>query len=330
MTITQPRFEYKPFEYTYADALTQSSIENSWNPHSIELEQDLTDFQNSSLQVQNLIGGLLRAFVLLEPIIGDYWSNINVWFPKYEIVETARMYAAEEVRHARAYFRLEDSLGVSNYSALMQDPVSQAKFNYFVEHPNPLVSLAVFSGFGEGVSLYGSFAILKSFCRAVNGGKFSGVGQIISYSAREEKTHSDFGCWLFKALVAENSITHEEIEEIETAFIVGLDNEFRFLDSIFEGNRLDEIDVEELKTFLLHLAVDRLKALDLNTSFLTNYFGDLGEDVIGEWFFPSVELIVSHDFFDNFSEGSNYATLSSTNWESQNYTQVIKKLEALI
>jgi len=282
------------------------------------------------LRIQELIGGILRAFVLLETYIADYWSQIPAWFPIPEIAEAARMISAEEVRHGRAYSLLEESLGLRNYTALLQDEVARQKLDHFILNPDTLVSLAVFSGFGEGVSLYGSFAILKSFCRGIFGGKFTGIGQIISYSAQEERVHSDFGCWLFRQMRKEVGITPSQIEQIEQGFVVGLNNEFDFLESVFKDRNVPQIHIDQLFAFLCKLATERMNQLGLDPKVIQDNFGGQSFESISDWFFPSIEGLVNHDFFANFSEGSNYSTHPTQNWEKKTYANIRQNLEILI
>ena len=62
-------------------------------------------------------------------------------------------------------------------------------------------ALAVYSGFTEGLQLFSSFAILLNFPRF---GKMKGMGQIITYSIRDESLHVEAMTQLFREFIKEN------------------------------------------------------------------------------------------------------------------------------
>ena len=84
----------------------------------------------------------------------------------------ARLSSSESV-HAAAY----TPRTLDDFEAFLGDPTARAKIDYFVNQTDPIVSLGVFSGAGEGVSLFSSFAALLSFNLD---GRFKGISQIIS------------------------------------------------------------------------------------------------------------------------------------------------------
>src|SRR3546814_11798014 len=60
--------------------------------------------------------------------------------------------------------------------------------------------MAVFSAFGEGLQLFASFVMLLNFTRF---GKMIGMGQMISWSIRDESHHVDSMVKVFHALLDE-------------------------------------------------------------------------------------------------------------------------------
>ena len=71
-------------------------------------------------------------------------------------------------------------------------------------------SLAIFSAFAEGVSLYSSFAVLYSFQMR---NMLKGIGQQMKWSVRDESLHSKMGCQLFRHMCEE----YEELKRIRFA-----------------------------------------------------------------------------------------------------------------
>ncbi len=62
-------------------------------------------------------------------------------------------------------------------------------------------TLAVYSAFTEGLQLFSSFAILLNFPRF---GKMKGMGQIVTYSIRDESMHVEAMTKLFREFIQEN------------------------------------------------------------------------------------------------------------------------------
>ena len=118
----------------------------------------------------------------------------------------------------------------------------------------PSSRLGVFSGAGEGVSLFSSFAALLSFNLD---GRFAGVAQILSWSALDEQQHSDGGCSLFRQLDAEGLVSEGQKRQIVEGFEAVLSNEDAFLERIFNGYELSCVDRTDLWHYLRYRANDR-------------------------------------------------------------------------
>ncbi len=73
-------------------------------------------------------------------------------------------------------------------------------FNVKSNH-NIAKTIAVFSAFTEGLQLFASFAILLNFPRQ---NKMKGMGQIVTWSVRDETLHCNSMIRLFKEFIREN------------------------------------------------------------------------------------------------------------------------------
>ena len=136
---------------------------------------------------------------------------VTDWFPKHEIRQMAMMFGSQETIHATAYSYLNETLGLEDFSAFLHEPAVAEKFELLTsttadwthedlqtnEKARQEVgrSLAIFSAFAEGVSLYSSFAVLYSFQMR---NKLKGIGQQMKWSVRDESLHSKMGCQLFR------------------------------------------------------------------------------------------------------------------------------------
>jgi ribonucleoside-diphosphate reductase beta chain len=289
-------FEYPEFFEAYQKAL--SSV---WRPQEVSFESDIRDWQNSTQDEREIIGGILRGFTQLECHVSDYWARIPEWFPKHEVAAVARAFSLSEIVHAEAYNLLSDTLGLDEFEAFLGDPIAQQKIGYFLENRGVKESLAVFSGAGEGVSLFSSFAVLLSLNLT---GRYKGIAQIISWSALDEQQHSDTGIKLFRQLIEEDPLTPEEATMISQGFKAVLRNEEAFLDQIFKDRTLGTITLHDAKQYLRWRANERLTKLGASIPLF--HVDNEAADRIKSWFHPLMAGATSTDFFAQSKSGDSY------------------------
>jgi ribonucleoside-diphosphate reductase beta chain len=315
MSIREYRQPYKvngKFEFPQYFEAYQKAVASAWRPQEVSFESDIRDWQTGSEDERAIIGGILRGFTQFECYVSDYWGRIPEMFPKHEIAAMARAFSLSEVIHAEAYNLLSDTLGLDEFEAFLGDPVAQAKINYFLGERGDKIALAIFSGAGEGVSLFSSFAALLSLNLS---GKYRGISQIISWSALDEQQHSDNGIALFKDLCKEDPLTEQDVNEIFEGFQQVVQNEYAFIDKIFENRSLLNITSFDLKQYILYRANDRLRALGVDRSFL---FDAEGANRIKDWFHPLMAGSTSTDFFAQSKDGSNYIAKPTQDFNSVN------------
>ena len=304
MSILTYREAYKTpegsFEYPFFFEQYQKALASVWRPQEVSLESDIRDWQNASPVEKEIIGGILKGFTILETHVSDYWANIPNWFPKHEIAAVARAFSFSEVVHSEAYNILSDTLGLNEFEAFLGDPTAQQKIGYFLENRGVKESLSVFSGAGEGVSLFSSFAVLLSLNLT---GKYRGLAQIISWSIQDEQSHSDTGIELFRELVKEEPLTLEETQSIGQGFDAVIANEFAFIDSIFADRTLDTIDPVDLRNFVYYRANNRLQKLGITKQYK---YDSAAADRVKKWFEPIATGATSTDFFAQSKDGSSY------------------------
>ena len=305
MGIRDYREPYKTeqgFEYPFFFEQYQKALASVWRPEEVSFESDIRDWQNATDDEREIIGGILRGFTQLECHVSDYWSRIPDYFPKHEIAAAARMFSLSEIVHAQAYNLLSDTLGLNEFEAFLGDPVAREKIQYFLEERGIKESLAVFSGAGEGVSLFSSFAVLLSLNLT---GKFKGIAQIISWSALDEQQHSDTGIALFREYTKEHPLIDAELMFIVEGFDEVIKNEFAFLDKIFEGRTLSTINKYDVRDYILYRANDRLEKLGLLPKYVYKHER---ANKIKEWFHPLMKGATSTDFFAQKADGANYVS----------------------
>lgn len=266
---------YKPFDYPEAYDYWLTQQQSFWLATEINMDKDISDWSSVLNEDEKyIIGNILKSFVQSEVLIGDYWRNVAAIFPKPEISMMATAFSNMETVHIAAYAYLNETLGLTDFEAFLQDKVAMERLSTLSLPPEPkrleedeytwrknlATSLAVFSGFGEGVALYSAFAILLSFSVR---GRMTGVGEIIEFSNRDESLHARGGVWLFNQFMKENQDLQGIKKDIYEAARLAVKVEDSFIDSVFEGRDLPNCTAYDLKQFIRQRANNQLKALGL-------------------------------------------------------------------
>jgi ribonucleoside-diphosphate reductase beta chain len=174
-----------------------------------------------------------------------------------------------ETVHIAAYSHLLDTIGMpeAEYSAFLHYKEMKDKYDYMrqfgVETKEDIAkTLAVFGAFTEGLQLFASFAILLNFPRF---NKMKGMGQIVSWSVRDETLHTQSIIRLFRTFVAENAAiwTQELRHELYRACETIVTHEDAFIDLAFEMDRIEGLSAAEVKRYIRFIADRRLTQLGL-------------------------------------------------------------------
>ena len=127
-------------------------------------------------------------------------------------------------------------------------------------------TLAVFGAFTEGLQLFASFAILLNFPRF---NKMKGMGQIVTWSVRDETLHTNSMIKLFKTFIGENpeiwtdSFRHDLYRICNTV----ISHEDAFVSRAFELGGVEGLGPSEVKTYIRYVADRRLLQLGLQPIF---------------------------------------------------------------
>ena len=121
------------------------------------------------------------------------------------------------------------------------------------------------------------------------------------FSVRDESLHSEAGCKLFRELVKENPDiwTTEFKNSITKGVHLSLENEFAYIESIFEMGELETISKHDLKNFMYDRANRKLIELGLDPA----YKVDQKSMEEMSWFYIMVSGEQQTDFFDNRETG---------------------------
>jgi len=262
---------YKPFHYPWAyDAwLTQQRIH--WLPEEVPLADDVKDWhKNLTAAEQNLLTQIFRFFTQADVEVNNcYMNHYSQVFKPTEVKMMLSAFSNMETVHIAAYSHLLDTLGMPEleYQAFLKYKAMKDKYDYMQQwgvgtREDIAKTLAVFGGFTEGLQLFASFAILMNFPRF---NKMKGMGQIVTWSVRDESLHTNSIIKLFKTFVSENEdIWTEELQrDLYVAASTIVDHEDAFIDLAFEMGGVEGLKAEDVKLYIRYIADRRLSQLGL-------------------------------------------------------------------
>jgi ribonucleoside-diphosphate reductase beta chain len=302
MGLFDKRIPYKPFEFPiyYTEGWLPMQ-QAHWLHTEISMQSDIKDWnEKMNDKEKNLVGNILLGFAQTECAVSDYWTlNVVKWFPKHEIQQMAMAFGANETVHAVAYSYLNETLKLEDYEAFLHEPATAARFDNLVAYDGDSTigiakSLAVFSAFAEGVSLYSAFAILYSFQLR---NLLKGIGQQMKWSVRDESLHSKMGCQLFRHMCEEdnqllNLCRVDVIKAAET--MVKLETDY--IDKMFEMGDIEGICANDVKHFIKKRTNEKL--VELGYVDLGGYFAyDTKAASNLDWFYHLTGGVTHTDFF---------------------------------
>ena len=302
MGLFDERIEYKPFEYP--EYYTEGWLKQAqafWLHTEISMSGDVKDWnERLTDKEKSLVGNILLGFAQTECAVSDYWTQKVVgWFPKHEIQQMAMMFGSQETIHAVAYSYLNETLGLEDFKAFLHEPATAKRFENLVAYegnsPRGIASsLAIFSAFAEGVSLYSAFAVLYSFQMR---NLLKGIGQQMKWSVRDESLHSKMGCRLFRHMCEENN---QLLELCRSNVIKAAEDmvqlEAMYIEKMFEAGEIEGISSYDLINFIKKRANEKLVELgyvDLGSYFPFNPKAAANLD----WFYHLTGGVTHTDFF---------------------------------
>ena len=302
MGLFDERIAYKPFDYP--EYYTEGWLKQAqafWLHTEISMQSDIKDWnERLNEKEKNLVGNILLGFAQTECAVSDYWTQKVVsWFPKHEIRQMAMMFGSQETVHAVAYSYLNETLKLEDYEAFLHEPATAERFDNLVAYSGSdttgiAKSLAVFSAFAEGVSLYSAFAVLYSFQLR---NLLKGIGQQMKWSVRDESLHSKMGCQLFKHMCQEDTFLLADCRaDVITAAEAMVALEEKYIDKMFEMGDIEGIKAYDLKQFIrkrLNEKLAELGYLDLGQYFA---YDETGSDNL-DWFYHLTGGVTHTDFF---------------------------------
>ena len=277
MPLLDARPVYKPFQYPWAYEawLTQQRIH--WLPEEVPLADDVKDWHNNlTAGERNLLTQIFRFFTQADVEVNNcYMKHYSRVFKPTEVQMMLAAFSNMETVHIAAYSHLLDTIGMpeTEYEAFLTYQEMTTKYDYMrlwkVENNADIArTLAVFGGFTEGLQLFASFAVLMNFPRF---NKMKGMGQIVSWSVRDESLHTQSIIRLFHTFIRENPEiwTDGLRQELREACATIVSHEDAFADLAFEMGPVEGLTAADIKQYIRYIADRRLTQLGLEPMYGT-------------------------------------------------------------
>jgi ribonucleotide reductase beta subunit family protein with ferritin-like domain len=268
--ITEISKTYKPLKYPQAEEYRKESENVHWIVDEVEMTKDVEDYKNADKQEQSFIKNILSIFTQSDfNVASGYLPLINK-VKNNEIRGMLTSFMAREFIHQEGYAHLNESLGFpDNYYTDFLEHRETAEKNSYMQDSifSENFGLSLAKGILlEGISLFGSFVMLKNFERT---GKYPGMCSINEWSLRDETLHVEGNAWLFRVWCKENP---SEINDTFKRHIYSTAREIvelekNFIDFAFKDYSPVNLDKELVKTYIEYIADRRLVQLGLKANY---------------------------------------------------------------
>ncbi|RAK59874.1 ribonucleotide-diphosphate reductase subunit beta [Phenylobacterium hankyongense] len=265
-----PSMAYKPFRYPWAYEFWKKQQQVHWMPEEIPLGEDLKDWAtNLNDHERNLLTQIFRFFTQSDVEVNDnYMERYARVFKPTEVKMMLAAFSNMETIHIAAYALLLETIGMpdAEFTAFLDYQAMRDKHDYMqkfgVDTDADIArTLAMFGGFTEGLQLFASFAMLMNFPRH---NKMKGMGQIVSWSVRDESLHCEGIIKLYHAFNKETgAVTKSVADDIVDCCktVVGLED--KFIDLAFEAGEVQGMTPDDIKKYIRFIADWRLRQLNL-------------------------------------------------------------------
>jgi ribonucleoside-diphosphate reductase beta chain len=219
---------------------------------------------------KNLLTQIFRFFTQSDVEVNENYNKrlLQVIKP-VEVQMMLTAFSNMETVHIASYAHLLDQIGMPeaefgaflDYQAMKDKHDYLANFNVGTPYETAR-TIAAFGAFVEGLQLFASFAMLMNFPRF---NKMKGMGQIVTWSVRDETLHANSLIRLYHSWVAE----HPEIDkpalnqDLLTIAKTVRNHEHAFVDLAFELGDVQGMTRQQVKDYIDFVANFRCGQLGL-------------------------------------------------------------------
>ncbi len=264
--IFEKRTNYKPFEYPEALQYVKLINNTFWVHEELTFDADTQDFNVSlNIEEKELVKRALLGIAQLEVNVGTFWNHLYDYFPKPEFNIVGSTFAESEARHAEAYSRLLEVLGLNEEFEKIPEYPEFAKKLATVEeamdkNSSSFTKMLYFTIVVENITLFAQFANILAFSRFK--GIMKNIANIVQWTSQDELSHINFGIYLLKEMFKEGfTIDEEELKKDIEKFI---DVEMEFMDWVYASGVNPFFTRDDMIVLLKYRVDDALDKLGLS------------------------------------------------------------------
>src|SRR4051812_49767506 len=262
---------YDVERYAWAYEFWKRQQQTHWMGEEVPLGADIKDWASTRVtdSERALLTQIFRFFTQSDVEVGD--NYLKRYIPIFQPLEVQMMMAAfsnMETVHIDAYALLLKTLGMpqAEFEAFRDYDEMKAKADYMHTFGTKTCAdvartLAMFGAFTEGMSLFASFAMLMNFPRF---NKMNGMGQIVSWSVRDESLHCEGIIRLFHEWNRETgAVTNAVRDDIVDVAKQMVSLEEGFIDLAFGMGGIEGMKAEDIHSYVRYIADWRLTQLQI-------------------------------------------------------------------
>lgn len=269
--LLQPSDSYDVERYGWAYDCWKRQQQIHWMAEEVPMGEDIINWKTDLKEKEvNLLSHIFRLFTQSDiEVANNYMRHYLNVFQPLELQMMLVSFANMETVHVEAYALLLKTLGIqaSEFSAFKEYKEMQKKIDFLhlfniKTCEDVSLTLAAFGAFTEGLSLFASFAMLLNFPR---NNKMKGMGQIISWSVRDESLHCEGIIRLFHEWIGQTGgLTTQTAIRITGIAATVVELEDKFIDLAFEMGDLENLTAQDVKNYIRYIADWRLTQLKLD------------------------------------------------------------------
>ena len=266
---------YDVERYPWAYEFWKRQQQTHWMGEEVPLGNDIKDWSSDRVSDSEraLLTQIFRFFTQSDVEVGD--NYLKRYIPIFQPLEVQMMMAAfsnMETVHIDAYALLLKTLGMpkAEFEAFRDYREMREKADYMHSFGVGTVgdvarTLAMFGAFTEGMALFASFAMLLNFPRH---NKMKGMGQIVSWSVRDESLHCEGIIRLFHEWNRETgALTRAVRDDIIDVAKTMVSLEESFIDLAFGIGDIEGMTPKDIRGYVRYIADWRLTQLKLRPVF---------------------------------------------------------------
>lgn len=298
------RAEFKPFDFPDAARFKEAIQQSPWTVKEFDPLSDVQDYKVGMLPAeQSACARTLLAISQIEVDLKKFWKRLGDRFPRAEFDQVGVEFAANEVRHADAYSRALDVLGLNSaFSTVTAVPAIKSRIDYIKRAMRVgqqgsdrdfAKVLAMFSLLIENVSLFSQFVIVRSLYQ--HKGLMKNTDNIVQATMKEETVHALFGGWLCNLIKSDRPEWFGPVfqDDLRQVCLEAYTAEQNILDWIFAEGQINTVSRPALDAFLKDRINQGAGMIGCDPVF-DAVGGELSEL---DWFVRELKVPVQVDFF---------------------------------